>query len=94
MKRGKGHSYVRLNRATLLPLARAAVIDEVWMPLGASAIEIKPYEFVGWWPNHYLRKMLTMTDANSSVFWGGLNIGAASNSAPGKEDQDLAPIHI
>jgi hypothetical protein len=27
------------------------MINAVWMPMGASAIEIKPYEFVGWWPN-------------------------------------------
>ena len=40
------------------------------------------------WPNHYLRKMLTVTDANRSVFWWGINVAKVENSAPGKQEQD------
>ena len=63
-------------------------MNAVWMPLGASAIEVRPYEFSGFWPNHYLRKMLTVTDANRSVFWWGLNVAKASNSEPGKQERE------
>ena len=57
------------------------------MPLGAAVIEVKPYQFVGIWPNHYLRKLLTQTDKNQSVFWYGLNVVKEQNSRPGLEEQ-------
>ena len=66
----------------------AAMMNAIFMPLGASAIEVRPYGFVGSWPNHYLRRMLTMTDHNSSVFWYGINIGSEANSAPGREERE------
>ena len=72
----------------------AAMMNAVFMPLGASAIEIRPYEFVGGWPNHYLRKMLTMTDHNASVFWYGINVGSEANSAPGQEERNDAEGNI
>lgn len=66
----------------------AAMMNAIFMPLGASAIEIRPYGFVGSWPNHYLRRMLTMTDHNSSVFWYGINVGTEANSAPGRQERE------
>ena len=65
----------------------AAAINSVFMPLGSAVIEVKPLGFTGIWPNHYLRKMLTLTDKNQSIFWFGLNIVQQKNSEPGPEER-------
>ena len=70
----------------LIGVHGAALINSLFMPLGSSLIEVKPLQFVGLWPNHYLRRMLTLTDHNSSVFWYSINVVNASNSAPGMDE--------
>ncbi|GAX72882.1 hypothetical protein CEUSTIGMA_g337.t1 [Chlamydomonas eustigma] len=72
----------------LIGVHGAAMVNAIFMSRGASAIEIRPLGFVGFWPNHYLRRMLTITDQNQSVFWYGINVVNGSNSAPGKQEVD------
>ena len=71
----------------LIGVHGAAVVNALFMPLGSSVIEVRPLDFAGLWPNHYLRKMLAVTDHNESVFWWGLNIKNRTNSAKGEEER-------
>ncbi|GAX84211.1 hypothetical protein CEUSTIGMA_g11634.t1 [Chlamydomonas eustigma] len=77
----------------LIGVHGAALTNAVFMPKGSAVIEVKPLHFVGIWPNHYMRKMLTLTDQNQSVFWYGVNVVNPSNSKPGREESLNIPPH-